>query len=245
MLFISLLFVQLLIFIGLALLLKHVLTGHIREATAHLQKLTTDYTQKLDEVKKQKEEAEKYYKETLLKSKEEADQLKHRIIEEGHTAKNEMLQQTHQQVEEIVKRAQTAAELIMQDQYSKVESLALDKMQQLMFELLPGKMSEETHSQWVDELIQNGFERLSALNVPESVKEVKAVTAFSLKSKDKNEIEQQLSKKLGRTIHIKEEVDPKLILGVRLNIDSLVIDGSLQFRIQEWLRHAKSEDNIG
>src|SRR3989338_4971625 len=104
MLFISLIFIQLLIFAGLALLLRHVLTSHIREATDHLQKLSQDYTQKLEEVKKQKQEAEKYYKDTLLRSSQEGEKLKQHLIEEAHHMKKEMLDQAHQQVEEVVKR---------------------------------------------------------------------------------------------------------------------------------------------
>lgn len=243
MFFISLLFVQLLIFVALALLLRHFLTTNIREATAHLQKLSQDYTQKLEDLKKQKQEAEKYHSETLSKAKEEAEQLKQKLIEEGHSTKKEMLDQAHQQVEEIVKRAQTAAELILKEQNQNIRAITLEKMHQLVVELMPGTMSEQTHSQWVDGLIHNGFDQLSNMNVSDHVEEVKAVAAFPLKPKEKSDLENRLSRKIGRPIHLKEEIDPKLILGVRLNIDSLVIDGSLQFRIQEWLRHAQSENS--
>ena len=245
MLFISLLFIQLLIFVSLALMLRYFLTSHIRDATGHLQKLSQEYTQKIEEVKKQKDDGDKLYKDTILKANQEAELLKQRFIEEGHAAKREMLEQAHQQVEEVVNRAQTAADLILQDQDQNIQTMTLDKMRDLMSELLPGTMSEQTHSQWIEELIQNGFAQMSNLSIGEHVKEVEVTTAFALKPKEKTELQNQLSRKIGRQIHLKEEIDPRLVLGIRLNIDSLVIDGSLQHRIKEWLRRARSENTSG
>ena len=116
------------------------------------------------------------------------------------------------------------------------------KPQELILQLLPGKMGEETQARWVEELIQNGLKGLDRLHVSDKVQEAQVITAFPLKANEKSALKDQLSKQLGRSIHFKEQTDPGLILGLRLTIDSLVIDGSLEFKIQEILRHAKSQN---
>jgi F0F1-type ATP synthase membrane subunit b/b' len=242
MLFISLLFFQLLIFGSLALLLRYVLTRHITQASGHLAELTEDSTKKLEEAKKKKEEAEKYYQDTLVKAREEGEGLRQRLLKEGEDAKREMTEQARQQAEELVRRAKLAAEGMLQEIDQKIEARALERTRELILQLLPGKMGEETHTAWVEELIKNGFEGLSRLHVSEGVKEVQVITAFPLKSSEKTALRDQLSQRIGRAIQLKEEVNPGLILGLRLTIDSLVIDGTLQFKVGELIRHAQSKN---
>lgn len=242
MLFVSLVLIQLLIFGALAVLLRYVLTRNISQAQGHLQKLTQDCTEKLDEAKKRKEEADRYYQDVLNKAKEEGERLKHELIQEGTKAKEEMLEMARQQGDEIVRRAQTAADLLRQEMDEKIEEQTIEKTRQILLELLPGKISEETHSYWVTELIKKGFEDLSRLHVSEHTREAQVVSAFPLKPNEKTLLRDHLNRKLGRPIQLREEVDPELILGLRVTLDSLVIDGTLQFRIRETLRHAQSQN---
>ena len=241
MLVFSLLLIQILIFGLLVFLLRHALMRPIRQTLSHLEKLNEDYTKKLEEAKKKKLEAEKYHEETLAKTKETSEKLKQQLIQEGQEGSKQVLAEARQQGEEIIRRAQLASEMMMQEIEKKIETRALEKTRQWMLQLLPGQMYEETHSHWVDTLIEKGFEDWSRFHVSEGIQEAEVITAFPLKASEKKRLQTQLNQKLGRTIPIHEKVDPELILGLRLTIDSLVIDGSFQSKIGEILRHAQSE----
>jgi F0F1-type ATP synthase delta subunit len=142
-----------------------------------------------------------------------------------------------------VKRAQTAADLITQAIEENIENRAVEKAHQLLVELLPGKMSEDIHAAWVQELIKNGFDGLKRLGISEGIREAEVLTAFALKPAQRTALEEELNKKLGRSIQLKEKVDSTLMLGLRVVLDSLMIDGSLEMKIRESLRHAKSKES--
>lgn len=238
---IPLLLIEILIFGILVLLLRQVLMRPMGRLSSHLEKLNEDYTKKLEEAKKQKEEAEKYYRETIAKAREETERLKQQLIQEGQEAGRQALAEGRQQGEEIIRRAQSASEMMMQEIEKKIETKALEKTRQWLLQLLPGKMSEETHSCWVNAFLENSFEGWSRFQVLEKTQEVEVLTAFPLKASEKKKLETQLSKMLDRTIQIREKVDPHLILGLRLTMDNLVVDGSFQSKIVEALRHVPSE----
>ena len=239
MLFVTLILIQIAIFGGLALLLRHLLTRQMTSASGHLQALTEECTKHLEEAKVKREEAQKYYDEMLVKTREEADQIKLKLMEEGQKDKEEIIRQARLQSEEITDRARAAAETLSREWDRKVEERALEKAGEMVQELLKGKVAEETHGYWIQQLLKNGFDGLKRLHIQEDAKEAEVVTAFSLKPKEIQSIEARLTENLGRRIALKEKVDPNLILGLRLTLGNIVIDGSLRSKIQSWVREAQ------
>jgi F0F1-type ATP synthase membrane subunit b/b' len=239
MLFVQLIVVQLIIFGALILVLRHVLTRHIGSASSHLDELNQESNRKLQDAKKKMEEANTYYDGIVVKSREEGERLKQELVKEGVQAKEELLEQARKLGDEITDRAKHSAEMLMLGLEQKIDERAIDKTQSLIRELLEGRMTEETHGRWVKELLGNGFDGLSRLSVSEQVHEARVISAFPLKTAEKTALLNELNAKLGRTIQLKEEVDPELILGLRLTLDTLVIDGSLDFKIRELIRNAR------
>lgn len=91
-------------------------------------------------------------------------------------------------------------------------------------------------------LVRNG--RLSALpeiatlydalkNEGQGAIDVKVVSAFEVSDEQQQQLAEALKKRLDRDIHITSEVDPSLIGGVRIRAGDLVIDGSVQGRLQK------------
>ncbi|MBQ4579724.1 MAG: ATP synthase F1 subunit delta [Clostridia bacterium] len=58
-------------------------------------------------------------------------------------------------------------------------------------------------------------------------------SAVELTKGEKVELTEKLSRKFGRTIHLECAVDPSLLGGLVVRVDSKVIDGSLKHRLQE------------
>ena len=71
--FYLLLGIQLLVFGGLAFLLRQILTRHIIGATDHLQQLSQNYAEKEQKAQKALDDAEQYYQETQTKAQEDIE----------------------------------------------------------------------------------------------------------------------------------------------------------------------------
>lgn len=240
MVFFLLLLIQLAIFGGLIFLLNFLLRRHMGAASSRLEALTHEHTQKLTEAKKRMDEANVYYSEVLVKAKDDGERAKQQLIAEGIKEKQETIEQAHRQADEIVERAQTAAEMMSQQLDQKIDEESARKAYQTVRGLLSGKMGEETHTNWVRELLKSGFERLNRLHVSDDVKEVKVSSAFPLKAAEKTALISRLKESLGREMRLSEEVNPELILGICLTAGSVVIDGTLRYRVQEALKHVQS-----
>jgi len=243
MIFFVLLFVQISIFGALIAILRYVLKRYFGTASNHLETLTQECTAKLAEAKKRMEEANTQYQNVLTKAKEDGERLKQQFSEEGIKAKEETLNQARGQSEEIVARAQTAASILKEEMEQKVNQEATKKTLLLVRQLLTGKMSQETHSHWISELSKSGFDGLNRLNISDDSKEIEIVSAYPLKPAEKTMLLAPLKQKFGREIPMKEKVSPELILGVRLTIGNVVIDGTLQYRIEEAIKNAKSANS--
>jgi len=241
MLIVYLIIILLVVFGGLALLLRHFLTSNVNAQSGHIQAMIQDSEQKLEEANQRREEAERYHQEVVLKAREEAEKTRVQLIQEGRTAKEELMEGARQESEELVERARLAAEGLRQELQLKIDQGSIEKAHLLLEQLLSKNMAQETHEQWVDALISNGFEDLKRLNVSKDKNDVEVVSAFPLRLQDKSNLQEKLSEKLGRKVKLQETVNPKLILGVRLSIDSVVIDGSMLFKIRESLRRMKNE----
>ncbi len=240
MVFFLLIFIQLAMFGILILLLRFLLKRHIGSALSRIEALTQEHTQKLSDAKKRMDEANAYYSGVLVKAKDDGERARQQLIAEGIKEKQETTEQAHKQAEEIVERAQTAADIMKQQLDQKIDEESAKKAYQVIGELLSGKMGEETHAQWVRELLKNGFERLNRLHVSDDVKEVKVISAFPLKPGEKTLLTSRLKEGLGREVRLSEEVNPELILGIYLTVGNVVIDGTFQYRAQEALKHVPS-----
>ena len=243
MIIFQLLLVQILVFGALILLMRHLLKRNIGAASGHIQELTQDCAQKLEEAKKRMEEADRYREKVLVDSKEEGERTKQQLVREGRQAKEEVLQQARKQSEDIIHRAQASAENLMSELEQKVESRAAAKASEIVKGLLVGKLSEEAHSRWLEELVQNGFDSLSRLNLPDDLREVEVITAFPLKPRERDLLRDRLSGVIGRTINLRERVDPELILGIRLTVGRVVLDGNWLSKVKEYLGNAQDANN--
>ena len=125
--FYLLLLIQLLVFGGLALLLRQLLTRNITGATAHLQQLSHDYTKKEEQATKRLEETEQYYQKTLVKAQEEIHQLKAQFEKETQEAKDKILKQAHIESEEIVQRANKTKQVILSEIEDRIAKEAIEK----------------------------------------------------------------------------------------------------------------------
>ncbi len=239
MLFLSLVFLQIVIFAILLLILRVYLSRSVTSATAHLNELAEDYTQKLEDSKKRLQEADRYYDQTILKAKVDAEKTKVQILKEAHTNQEVLLAQARKQSDELVEQANQTKEAILKELDRKVEERSIDKACELLQEILPQEVSKDMHGRWLEDLSKQGLEELARLNLSDDVHEARVVSAYALNQDQKTILHKKMKEKLHREIRLNEEVDPRLIAGFKITLGSVIIDGSLKFKIKAIAKHAK------
>ena len=237
--FFLLLFIQIIVFVALALILRQVLTSKITGATTHLQQLSQDYTKKEERAAKLLEEGEQYYKQTRAKAQENISQLKAQFKKEIQEEKDKILKQAHTESEEIIQHASEAKQVILSEIEDRITKKAIEKSCELVEDVLSGQVKLEVHSGWVDDLIENGFKQMSKLHIGDDITEAKVTAALPLDNNQLNKLAQKLKSIFKKNITVKEEIDPKVVAGIIITIGNLVLDGSLRGKIREKIKHAE------
>ena len=238
MLIVSLIVIQVIIFGGLIFILRSILSQNVSVATRHLDELNNDYTQKEIELKRQLDEAQKRAAEIVAKAQEEAQQNKARLMTETETQRNKLLQETHTQAEELMQQADKSRQMLLAEIQDRIAKEAVDKACELIHDTLPEQFKLNAHQHWIEELMDSGFVQFERLKIPENIREVKIVSAFSLSENQRKNLTKKLKDALNKNITLKEEVDPRIVAGFIIYIDELVLDGSLKNKIQERARNA-------
>jgi F0F1-type ATP synthase delta subunit len=241
MLIVLVILLQVIIFIGLIAVFRRVLNQNVVSATQHLEELNEEYDKKELEVSKRLEEAKLKYEEVMAKAQEEAEREKTKIIKEAESEKDKVLTAARSGSEEIMQQADKSRQLLLAELEQRIAKEAINKACELIQNTLPQNFKRGIHSQWVKELTEGGFSQLTQLRIPEGIKEVKITSAFSLKEEERKELSKKLKKLLSRDVVLKEEIDPKVVAGLIVNVGSLVLDGSLKNKIQEQVENIRHE----
>ena len=231
--------IQLTLFTVLVLFLKMIWTKNVTSATTHLHELNQDYNLKVEEANKRKQEVDAYYNEMLLKAKADAEKSKVQIMREVQATQDTLLKQARQQSEDIIAQANRSQELMQNEMDSRIEDRAVDRACELAGVVLSNEMSESLHKLWVKELLKTGLEEADRLHLPEDLKEVQLVSAFALTDEERRLLEKKLKEILKRDLELSEKIQPEMIAGLQIQLGSLVIDGSLRFKIKEASRDVK------
>lgn len=238
MLIISMVVMMVVIFGGLILVLRKVLSQNVSLATRHLEELNDDYAKKEADLKRQLEDVRQKAEEIIHNAQEEAAQAKAQLMKDAEAQKAKLLQETHTQAEELMQQADKSRQLLLDDIKDRIAKEAVDKACELIHDTLPEQFKLKVHEHWIEELMESGLEQLERLKIPEDVKEVKITAAFALEENQRKNLTRKLKDALNKDITLKEEIDPRVVAGFIIHLGSLVLDGSLKNKIQERARNA-------
>src|SRR4030043_181210 len=91
MLIFSLIFLQVVIFVGMILILKRIMTENVVSATKHIEELNEEYLKKEELATRQLEEAKQKSENIIMKATQEAEAIKNRILKEANTESKNIL----------------------------------------------------------------------------------------------------------------------------------------------------------
>lgn len=239
MLFIWLVLLQLALFGTLVFFLRGILSKNVSSATEHLHALNQDYTQKIEEAKKHQADADRYYDETVLRAKTDAEKTKVQILKEAQASHDTTVNEARKQSAEILAQANRARDEILKEVEKHIDGRAVEKACELVQEVLPGHIGEDLHHRWVKEILKGGLENLSRLNIPDRLDVVHIVSAYPLAKADRAALETKLREALVKDVRFDERSDATLLAGFMITIGSVVIDGSFRHKLKEAVRDAQ------
>lgn len=118
--------------------------------------------------------------------------------------------------------------------------ISKDEKKEILSSLFDGKISEEVlnflyilidkRREGYTIEISNEFQQL--FNEHENIIEVTAITAVPMKDKALDKLTKTLTKKMKKTITLKNIVDNKVIGGVLLKVDNKIIDGTIKGHLE-------------
>lgn len=230
---------QLVIFITLAFFLRRMLNRNVVSATTHLDQLASEYSRKEEEIKKQLESAKRQCQELLNSAQEDGEKKKIEILKKADEERKKVISDAQVKADEIIQQADRARMSLLADINRKIEEGAVTQAAELLQSSLPEDIRKQIHELWFKNLISSSFDQLNRLHIPEGCAEAKIVTAFILNAEQREAVVNKIKEKIGFKLELKEEVNPQNIAGLVVTIGSLVLDGSLKFKIQEVARAGK------
>jgi F-type H+-transporting ATPase subunit b len=240
MLIISLIILQVIIFVVLILVFRTIMTQNVSKATTHLEALNQEYVRKEEEAHLHVSQAQQQADVLLQKAQEEAQALKidaaKRAEEEGQVAVN----QARTQAQDIMQQAERAKEQLLAEINERIERRASIKAGELLTHCLPDDFMNEVHGRWVKDLLDKGFGHVDRLHIPPEVKEIKVVSAFRLTPEQKTVLAQKLEQSLGRRLEFHDEEDRSLVAGLVIHAGSIVLDGTLVNKIKEKMHNGSA-----
>ena len=232
MLWIYLIVLQILFFIGLLYFLRSILTRKISKATGDLEDLSKDYVSKKEEASQLIEKAQRESKAVVAREVQAAEETKEKIIKEAQEMRENILKEANKKGLDITEKAERNAEFLRKELDQKIDERAKEKVLTLTQQTVPQKFLQDVHKGLMSEA-DKGELNLKHLKLPEGIKEAKIVSAFSLTDKQKEDLKQKLKEKAGDDVVVDEKIDPGLIAGFVITIGSVVIDASLKYKIQK------------
>jgi F0F1-type ATP synthase membrane subunit b/b' len=236
MLMVSFIIFQVIVFAVLIITLRKIMTQNVLSATQHIDELNQDYIKKDEDISRRWEEAKQKAEEIIRQAQDEAEKSKLELIKAAEAEKEAILQQARAKAEEMVDQAEKSCHAMISEINERIAKEAKSKAVGLIHDVLPDKVKQSVHNEWVDRLIANGFNHLHNIGIPDNVSEVLVVSAFPLTATQRQELIQKLSSVFNRAVTLREEVEPKLIAGLIITIASLVFDGTLKNKIMEKAR---------
>lgn len=230
---------QVVVFAGLVLLLRRLLTRNLTDATAHLQHMNAEYSRRHEELKQRLEAAEQQYREQTARAKLEAEQIVAQARQEAQSSRAKLLEGAHTESERIVQQGLESRGALRKEIEQTMDARATERACELLQTALPGPLRQEIQNRWFQELLQNGLTQLDRLKSDEAVHEAKVVSALPLSAEQRSALREKLHGKFGRQLVVKEETDEHLVAGLMITLGSRVLDGSLASKVRQAARHAQ------
>ena len=214
------------------LIMKKLLLGDTVKAMDRIRQVESEVRKKEEDLRREIEEHEKELaakqaeaEETLQRRREESEkesvQLRDKILAEAKISGDRILDQARRNEEKLRQQ-------IVQDMDQK----AVDYGARIFQLVMSDKMNAELNKQFIDEVL-DAIEEVDSTSITVDASQSEFKTSHPLKVEQRIRLERLLKEKFDVSIRVEEQVDEKLLAGLRFKLGSLEIDGTLLNRFEE------------
>jgi len=237
---IQLLVIQGIIFVALILLLRFLFSRNLNAAVARLNALHEENlvkeTQLTNELKRAQEEREAEVK----RGQEEAGQIIEEAKQDGIRLRMKMEEDAKAQVERIVLQGNEEVVKLKEAALAALATQGLDLAVEMIREIFTEENKLSLQAEFTNDILKE-IEALPREKFPRTVKKVKIVARHLLQEPQKERLRALLNEKLGFTPELEEVISPELIGGLILDMDGLIIDGTVKNRLRRLIPHLKNK----
>lgn len=240
MLILQFVIIETVIFLIVIFILRRLMIQNTQSAVSRLKTADEENKKRIAEMKKKIEEAQTEYQKKTAELAGELEKQREEAKKKLEEEKTGFLGRAREESERILGTAKSRSaqmELAVEKELqARVAGLAAEVVQNVLSQ----SMKTALNNQLIDEALSE-FEALDIGQVPEQAGEAGITTPAPLSPEAGKKIRMILQKKVGRAIEIRETVKKGMAGGIVLSLGSLVIDGSLDSRLEEATKNLKKE----
>ncbi|MBL7130554.1 MAG: F0F1 ATP synthase subunit delta [Candidatus Omnitrophica bacterium] len=240
---IQLVVIQILTFIVLLFALRFLFHKNLDIALKRLRILEKENLAREAELKDEIKKAEQERLAQVEQGKKEAKEITESAKKEAERLRMNLEQEARRDAQQIVQKGKAEIDKLKRNLSEDIENKASNLSLQMIRHTFSSEGKEVLHHQFIDEVIRQ-IEEIDKSKFLTKTENIQVKTSYPLDNKEKAAIKEVLSKKLGMSVKLQEEIDSELIAGLLIQIDSLIIDGSLQNRLRKVIPYLKEDKKV-
>lgn len=228
----QLILIQVVTFAGLIFVLRMLFYQQLNSAMKRLKALHEEEQIKEAQLREELERAKQERASEVEKGRLEAKTLIETARKEAESYRLKFEEQAKHQAENILNHGKEELDKLKGKLLSEIEDRALNLCIQMIKYAFTESGRVSLQHQLINELIQE-ITNIEKDKFTVKTNKVKVTSCFALSDKEKEDLRHMLCGKIGSDIILQEELSPELIAGLVIQIDVLVMDGSLLSKLKK------------
>ncbi len=242
--FIQLLIVQVVAFIGIIFVLRFLLYRQMNSAVKRLKELQAENQQKEAQLREELDRAKKEAKAQIEKGKEEAKKIIETAVKTGEILKRNLEDKGKIEVDKISVKGEEKIARLEEGIQAKAMATALDIALEMIKYILTKESRVAFHQQLINEIIEEigkiDKEKFSMVTAAE----ITVICGVALSDQEKERLKQVLSAQMDRQIDFQEKIEESIVGGLSVEIGAFIIDGSLKNKLAKAAIHIKAQQIV-
>ena len=223
--------IQIIAFVVLILLLRRLFYKNLNSAVNRLKSLHQENLVKEEELKDRLRQAQEEYDRRVEEGKARAKEIVESAKRQAQRVEADLRDSAQKKADRIVQRGQEKVDKVLRNLDERIRLRAVEFAMEMVELTFSSAAKEILHRQFTDELIRE-IRKLDAENFTVKKDKIKVISAYRLSPGEIENLKDALSRKVGATVELSNDVDKGLIAGFVVQIESLIIDGSLKNRLE-------------
>lgn len=243
--------INLVTFLAMVFVFRKVMISSSYDETRRLQQQNLENSRKAVELEQKIEEAEKYYKEKLVRAEDEIRKLKERASKEAEALKEQMVTKAKEERDRLIEQAINSREKLREDIEAGLVEKSLELSRRIVTEIFNSEHQKLVYDAFLKEVFE-AMEKMdlgtlkdagtlpAASRIPSGGRQCRVQSSHALDPRQRETLIKILSERAGEKISLEEVTDKGLIAGIIVQIGSFRIDGSLAAKFRkaaENIRH--------